>query len=1299
MSTLSELTAIGEKLGLSGSDLAYFIKEQQEFERAKRAEQRDAEREQMEAEKAILAEKRALMEADKERLELEITLKSSKSDETSMNASVPAKFSDKWGTKLIPKFSESDVGKFFIAFEKVAHQLAWPKELWAVLVQSAFSGKAQVVYAALSAEDSSDYDIVKKMVLNAYQLIPEAYRQKFRSWRKMFNQTFVEWAGQKAVKLDEWLAAEEASTFAQLRELVLLEDFKNNIPKDVRIHIEEFNIDNVNEAAKAADRFVLSHKHYGKKKTHWEAGVEKVEVIKGRESPSSPSRGARQARDIVCYKCDTVTSWPVEEVYLESPLVTGRLKLAVVSALPVSGVDLLIGNDVMQGSGTACASEGRKGASVVNERVMVNVKPVVPVTRAQSREEVKGGEADVNLENCFQTKTQPKTKKGKSKQKKNLSLKSMVNISEDSPTDFSGTFPDRQTLISAQKEDRELKSIYEEAEQLKEQDDLSEASYVLKNDVLYRLIRPVTAATDEEWKVREQIVVPSKFRHFILQEAHESEWGGHLGIRKTLSKVKDNFFWPSVKKDVVRHCKSCHQCQMVGKPNQKITKAPLIPIPAVEEPFTQIVIDIVGPLPKTKTGFQYMLTIMDRTTRFPEVIPVRGIKSGIVIKHLMDFFSRYGLPREIQSDQGSNFTSREFQAKMNELGIKHNLMVYGHNVRGPLDLLREHWEGGSDKMNSLDYILSFKEKLRSIWQWAQNNLSTSQAKMKTHYDRKSQARNFEAGEQVLVLLHMPGQFRAQFVGPAVVKKKLNDVDYLVEIPGRRKKYQLCHINIMKKYFSRANTVKSVSAVVPKECNGQEVESKGYGWNGENSKILCNPDSLFKHLNAQEATDIKDLFKEHPSISKDTPGLVRSLQHDVVLKPNAQPIRQAPYRLSPQKAEAVRKEVSYMLENDLITPSSSPWSSFTFRSPWTILSCSKVNDLTVADNFPLPRIEDCIDKIGNAKYISKLDLLKGYWQVPLTENAREISAFITPEGLFECKVMPFGMRNAASTFQRMMWMITNGLKGCVVYLDDIIIFSDNWKDHVDRIRALFRAIADAGLVVNLSKCEFGKAEVIYLGHHVGQGKVLPKEKNIEAVLAFPTPKTRKNVRQFVGLAGYYRRFVPSFSEIVTPLTNLLREKSKFLWDDTCQRAFDKLKGILSTYPILKSPDFQKGFKLMVDASDLGVGAVLLQDDSEGIEHPVSYFSRKLNEHQKKYSTIEKEALALVLALQHFEIYVTSSVDPIVVYSDHNPLKFVNKFRNKNRRLTNWSLMLQEYNLTIKHVKGKDNVVADALSRNL
>ena len=394
----------------------------------------------------------------------------------------------------------------------------------------------------------------------------------------------------------------------------------------------------------------------------------------------------------------------------------------------------------------------------------------------------------------------------------------------------------------------------------------------------------------------------------------------------------------------------------------------------------------------------------------------------------------------------------------------------------------------------------------------------------------------------------------------------------------------------------------------------------------------------------------------------------------------------------------------MLDRGLIKPSDSCWSSPVVLVPkengeWRLcFDYRKVNDLTVPDNFPLPRIEDCIDKVGKAEIVSKFDLLKGYWQIPLSPEARKISAFVTSEGLFECLVMPFGMRNAASTFQRLMWMVTKDLEGCVIYLDDIVIFSDTWEEHVNRIEALFKRLKDAGLVVNLSKSEFAKSEVLYLGYKVGQGKVAPKESNVEALLRFPVPLSKKNIRQFLGLAGYYRRFVPHFSEIAAPLSNLLKSKSKFFWDPACQYAFDKLKGILSNYPILASPDFNKRFKLMVDASDLGVGSVLLQEDEEGNEHPIAYFSKKLNECQKKYSTIEKETLALIFALQHFEVYVTSSNETLQVYSDHNPLKYIHKFHNKNRRLSNWSLILQEYNIEIKHVKGKDNVIADALSRN-
>ena len=182
-----------------------------------------------------------------------------------------------------------------------------------------------------------------------------------------------------------------------------------------------------------------------------------------------------------------------------------------------------------------------------------------------------------------------------------------------------------------------------------------------------------------------------------------------------------------------------------------------------------------------------------------------------------------------------------------------------------------------------------------------------------------------------------------------------------------------------------------------------------------------------------------------------------------------------------------------------------------------------------------------------------------------------------------------------------------------------------------------------------------------------------------------------------MAGYYRKFCNNFSVIAEPLTNLLSKRMRFKWTSDCQNAFDKLKAILRGEPVLLAPNFNKEFKLAVDASDVGAGGVLLQEDDNGVDHPVCYFSKKFNKHQKNYSTVEKECLSLILALQHFEVYLTSSSSPIVVFSDHNPLTFIHKMKNKNQRLLRWSLLLQEYNLDIRHIRGKDNIIPDALSR--
>lgn len=410
-----------------------------------------------------------------------------------------------------------------------------------------------------------------------------------------------------------------------------------------------------------------------------------------------------------------------------------------------------------------------------------------------------------------------------------------------------------------------------------------------------------------------------------------------------------------------------------------------------------------------------------------------------------------------------------------------------------------------------------------------------------------------------------------------------------------------------------------------------------------------------------------------------------------------------YRVSENKKKHLDEEIEYMLTNNIAEPSFSSWASpslLVTKPDKSFRFCTdyrKVNAVTKPDSFPLPRIEDCVDQVGNARFVSKFDLLKGYWQVPLTARAQEISAFITPSGLFSYKVMSFGLRNAPATFQRLMNRVISGLKGCTVYLDDVVVFSETWEEHLGQIRALFDRFIWANLTVNLTKCDFAKATVTYLGKVVGQGQVRPVRAKVEAIDKYPTPTTKKELMRFLGMVGFYRCFCRNFSTVAVPLTNLLRGAAVFRWTPLCQQAFESVKMLLTEAPVLAAPRFDKEFKLQVDASNLGAGAVLLQTSEDDIDHPIGFFSRKFNKYQLNYSVIEKEALALIWALQHFEVYVGSAVGPLVVYTDHNPLVFLHSLQNPNQRLMRWCLFLQSYLLDIHHIKGSENVTADALSR--
>ena len=355
----------------------------------------------------------------------------------------------------------------------------------------------------------------------------------------------------------------------------------------------------------------------------------------------------------------------------------------------------------------------------------------------------------------------------------------------------------------------------------------------------------------------------------------------------------------------------------------------------------------------------------------------------------------------------------------------------------------------------------------------------------------------------------------------------------------------------------------------------------------------------------------------------------------------------------------------------------------------------VNALTVPDSFPFPRIEDLVDKVGRAKYLTKVDMTRGYWQVPLDDYSVPVSAFVTPTGHFQWRYLPFGLRNAPATFSRLVVKLLRGLESFYgAYLDDIIIFSDTWEDHLKHLNSVFTRIREAGLTLNKRKCDFACAELDYLGYRVGKGKVEPQQKKVEALLAFPRPNTRKQVQSFLGLAGYYRRFIPHFASLAATLSDLLKKGAKFLWDDKTESAFLDIKSRLASKPVLIAPDFSKPFIIGVDSSDVAIGATLMQE-VDGLERPICYLSRKLNTHQRRYAIVEKEALALLTAVRAFSIYFGSA--KTTVFSDHSPLQFLDKMAPHNQKLLRWCLELQQFNLEVRHRAGRDNLLPDILSR--
>lgn len=420
-----------------------------------------------------------------------------------------------------------------------------------------------------------------------------------------------------------------------------------------------------------------------------------------------------------------------------------------------------------------------------------------------------------------------------------------------------------------------------------------------------------------------------------------------------------------------------------------------------------------------------------------------------------------------------------------------------------------------------------------------------------------------------------------------------------------------------------------------------------------------------------------------------------------------PVHVKTYRYPFCHKEEVGSQIRKMLDQKIIRPSNSPWSSPIWVVPkkkdasgkkkWRlVIDYRKLNEKTIDDRYPIPNITEILDKMGKCVYFSTLDLASGFYQIPLREEDRKKTAFSVDNGHYEFTRMPMGLKNAPATFQRVMDHILRNFIGkiCVVYLDDILVFSSSLQEHTESLQKILSTLDNFNLKIQIDKSEFLRKDVEYLGHVITAEGVKPNPDKIKAIEQWPLPKNEKDLRGFLGTLSYYRRFIRDLAKISKPLSNQLRKGQTISHTKSFVEAFECCKKILTSSDVLQYPDFTKPFVLTTDASNFAIGAVLSQGPI-GRDKPVAFASRTLTKTEENYSTIEKELLAVVWACKHFRAYLFGR--KFTLFTDHQPLIYIFNMKDPSSKLVRWRLYLEEFDFEIKYRKGSQNTVADGLSR--
>ena len=506
-------------------------------------------------------------------------------------------------------------------------------------------------------------------------------------------------------------------------------------------------------------------------------------------------------------------------------------------------------------------------------------------------------------------------------------------------------------------------------------------------------------------------------------------------------------------------------------------------------------------------------------------------------------------------------------------------------------------------------------------------------------------------------------------------------------------------------FPRKNTIlaEGFEGEAPIEIDSVEIEDN-------NASGLSQPSK-------EEMAELHKLLDELLPADPEALGCTTICEH-VIDVGDAKPIKQKCYPVSRKIEQEMHRQVDDLLAKGVIVPSSSAWASpvvMVKKPPHPeskeggsssensepqyrmCIDYRKINQVSRGDAFPVPNMESLLNRLEGARFLSTLDLSSAFHQIPVAKECRHITAFIVPgKGIYEWARMPFGLKNSTATFQRAISkvitpdMATNTL----VYVDDVVIWSDTWSDHLKWLRLVITKLNEAGFTINRKKSFFGRKEVRYLGFLIDDRGIRTDPEKIRPIADYPIPKNLKQLRKFIGMCSWYRKFIRDFATICEPLNSLTRKDVPYIWSEECEEAFKTLKEKLTSSPILSRPKFDEQFILETDASQTGLGAVLLQryDNSEKV---IAYASRALTAQERKFSTTELEMLAILWAIRKHRCYVEG--EKFLVVTDHHSLKYMLSLRNPCGRLARWTLELQQYDFTVEHKAGKCHVVPDTLSR--